>query len=210
MERLGRDFFERRTETVARDLIGRVLVAVVRGKRRAGVIVETEAYLGVRDRAAHTFGGRRTERTEPMWMAGGTAYVYFTYGMHHCMNLSTAGEGVPEAVLIRALEPVEGVEAMRRARGGKKDLELCSGPARLCAALGIDRRWSGLDTPTSDRLWVEPGDGSKRRLGVTARVGIESAGEWATRPLRYFDAGSAHVSKGRPSTGKGPKRGRGA
>ena len=117
MERLERDFFARRTETVARDLIGRVLVAVVRGRRRAGVIVETEAYLGVKDRAAHTFGGRRTERNEPMWMDAGTAYVYFTYGMHHCMNLSTVGEGVPEAVLIRALEPVEGIQAMRRARG---------------------------------------------------------------------------------------------
>lgn len=206
-ERLGRAFFARPTVTVARALLGQTLVSVVRGRRRSGVIVETEAYLGVKDKAAHTFGGRRTERTEPMWMAPGTAYVYFTYGMHHCMNVATRGEGVPEAVLIRALQPVEGLDAMKRARGGRAERELTSGPARLCEALGVDRKQSGLDTITSDRLWLERGKRVPARgVGVSARVGIESAGAWATEPLRFWVLGAPHVSRGKPSTGSKPER----
>lgn len=201
--KLDRPFFERRTETVGRALLGCTLVSVVRGARRAGIIVETEAYLGPEDQAAHTFNGRRTERTEPMWAGAGTAYVYFTYGMHYCMNLSTRGEGIPQAVLIRAIEPTEGLEAMSRARKTLRDVDLCNGPAKLCAALAINGELTGHDTIGSERLWVEHGTKPKS-IGVSARIGLGAAGDWTERPLRFFVRGNAHVSKGKPSVRKAP------
>jgi DNA-3-methyladenine glycosylase len=207
MPRLNREFFAVPADRLARALLGCTLVRRLDdGARLAGVIVETEAYLGARDRAAHSFGNRRTPRTEPMFGPGGTAYVYFTYGMHHCMNIAAAAAGDPQAVLIRALEPVEGMDVMRRHRAAMARaadpaalLEglLCSGPARLCVALGIDRRHSGLDLTRRGAIWVE---GPKRSLvsehaiGRSTRIGVGYAGPWALRELRFYLRGNSSVS----------------
>lgn len=196
--RLPRSFYHRDPVTVARALLGQQLVRIDRGKRVAGIIVETEAYLGIPDRAAHTFGGRRTPRNASMWGDGGHAYVYFTYGMHHCMNVVADRAEQPVAALIRALEPTEGIKAMvRRRKKAKRDTDLCSGPAKLTQALGIDRILDGVDLVTSPKLFIEQ---LRRRalpaskLTVGPRVGIHYAGNWKNKPLRFCIKNNPHVS----------------
>jgi len=203
--RLRRRFFRRPAEKLARDLLGRVLVRITdAGDRLAGRVVETEAYLGADDKAAHTFNGRRTERNASMYLDGGHLYVYFTYGMHHCMNVVAGGREAGAAVLLRAVEPIDGVDVMRRLRAGKipedrlKPTDLCSGPAKCCQAFDIDRDLDGEDLAASDRLWIEPG----RAVGdacvkVGPRIGVAYADEWAAKPLRYYVAASPHVSRSR-------------
>src|SRR6266550_4734879 len=139
--KIPREFYTRsNVVTVARDLLGKLLVVPAHnGKRVSGTIVEVEAYRGPHDRAAHSYRGRRTKRTETMYGVGGTAYVFFVYGMYNQFNVVTNVEDAPHAVLIRALEPVEGIELMRKRRLGQSERELTSGPGRLCLALGIDR-----------------------------------------------------------------------
>lgn len=175
-------------DTLAAELIGRVLVRRVDGEMLAGRIIETEAYVGVKDRASHAFGGRRTSRNEMMYAAAGTLYVYFTYGMHYCMNVVCGGVDEPVAVLLRAIEPMMGLDAMSRRRRGSSDL--CSGPAKLCQALALDRAHNGLNLLTDDSIWIaEPGPGlspiSRRCVQRTPRIGIDSAGAWAKRRLRW-------------------------
>ena len=185
--------------TVARRLLGRLLVVPARGGRRvSGLIVETEAYRGPEDRASHAYGGRRTPRTETMYGRGGTAYVYFVYGMYHQFNVVTSVADVPHAVLVRALEPVEGLALMRRRRGGGPEGTLTSGPGRLCIALGIDRRLDRADL-LGDRIWLERG----RRVGSSAiasgpRVGIDYAEQWVARPWRFWLRDSPFVSRPGP------------
>jgi DNA-3-methyladenine glycosylase len=207
MKRTGR--WKRRdfaisSEDLAPALLGQTLVrSLPGGVRLAGRIVETEAYLGVRDLAAHSAGGRRTARNEVMYGIPGLAYVYFTYGMHHCFNVVCGAVDEPVAVLIRAIEPREGVErmrALRAVRAGRavSDREIASGPARLCQALAIDRTQNGLDLVTSNLLYIEkaPGcavAGESVRRGP--RVGVDYAGEWAAAPLRWRLDGNAHVSR---------------
>lgn len=214
----SRRFYARSAEALAVALLGTRLVRVLAdGTRLAGRIVETEAYLGVEDRAAHSFGGRRTARNESMYGRPGTAYVYFTYGMHHCFNVVCAREGEPQAVLIRALEPVEGGEVMRRLRSARRarsvpDTHLCSGPGRLCQAMGIDREDDGVDLadPTS-RLFIIRGAGrlsADESVLNTARIGVAYAGDWADLPLRWCVAGNPHVSRGGSRAGSaGSRRG---
>ena len=181
---------------VARALLGRLLVVPARGGVRvSGLIVETEAYRGPEDRASHARGGRRTARTETMYAVGGTAYVYFVYGMYHQFNVVTNSADVPHAVLVRALEPVEGVALMRRRRGGGQ-LGLTNGPGKLCIALGIDRRLDAADL-TGERVWIEEGSGpvAPSRIGAGPRVGIDYAGDWATRPWRFWITDNRFVSR---------------
>jgi DNA-3-methyladenine glycosylase len=183
-------------------LLGQVLVRVLDdGTRLAGRIVETEAYLGEADRAAHSFGGRRSARNASMWGEAGHAYVYFVYGMHHCMNVVAEGPGRPAAVLLRALEPVEGLERMRRLRLGARaaarlaDTDLCSGPAKLAQALELDRSLDGADLVAGEHLFIERGRRiAPTRIVAAARIGVAYAGDWAVRPLRFYIAGNAHVS----------------
>src|SRR5947207_1928215 len=139
--KLPREFYTRSDVLeVARDLLGKKLVVPTRnGKRVAGLIVETEAYRGPEDRASHAWNGRRTNRTETMYGLGGTAYVYFVYGMYNQFNVVTNVENAPHAVLVRALEPIEGLDVMRRRRQGRSEYDWTSGPGRLCIAMGIDR-----------------------------------------------------------------------
>jgi DNA-3-methyladenine glycosylase len=199
--RLPRLFYQRDAVTLARALVGQRLVRVIDGRRLAGVIVETEAYLGVPDMAAHTYNGRRTPRNQTMWGEGGCLYVYFTYGMHHCANVVARREGEPEAVLLRALEPVEGLDAMRRRRAARfrgRDTDLCSGPAKLCQALGIDRGDDGVDLTRGGALFIERLRSRaypSTSLVVTRRVGVDYAGEWAAKPLRFYLKGNPHVSR---------------
>lgn len=183
--------------TVARRLLGRLLVVPTRGGQRvSGIIVETEAYRGPEDRASHAFGGRRTARTETMYGRGGTAYVYFVYGMYYQFNVVTAGADVPHAVLVRALEPLEGVRVMRRRRGGGTDRSLTSGPGKLCIALGIDRRLDRADL-LGDRIWIEEGRRiPASRIASGPRVGIGYAEAWVDRPWRFWLRDSPFVSPG--------------
>ena len=180
---LGPEFFDRDTVAVARDLLGKVLVRTVDGKKLWGRLVEVEAYLGPDDLAAHSSGGRRSARNEVMYGAPGHAYVYFTYGMHHCLNFVTREQGLPQAVLVRALEPGPGV--------GR-----CSGPGLVCRALHIDRNLNGapLVPPT---IYVLDDDAPSRRLYATPRIGIGQQGDWTDRPLRFcWD--SPHLSRPLP------------
>lgn len=212
----SRDWLAVDAETCADRLIGATLVRTLPdGTRLAGMIVETEAYCGAEDRAAHTFGGRRTPRNESMYKRAGTAYVYFTYGMHFCMNVVCGEEDEGVAVLLRALEPVDGLEPMRDNRAGKRptaslrDRDLCSGPAKLCAALRVDRELNGVDllAPGSP-LALEHDEATARRVrsgGVirTPRIGIDSAGEpWVSAPLRFVAAGSPFLSRPAPVGGR--------
>ncbi|RMG42883.1 MAG: DNA-3-methyladenine glycosylase [Acidobacteria bacterium] len=195
--RLSRRFFRRDAVTVARSLLGRLLVRhLPDGTVLAGRIVETEAYLGPEDRAAHSFGGRRTPRNESMYKDAGHAYVYFIYGMHWCLNVVAASEGRPEACLIRAVEPITGLETMRRLRAGRPDPELCSGPAKLTQAFAIDGSLDGIDLVTSRELYLAWGRPlPPNRIAVGPRIGVAYAGEWADKPLRFYDRQSRHVSR---------------
>jgi DNA-3-methyladenine glycosylase len=181
--RLPRSFYARRALAVAPELLGLHLVRNDGGILRIGRIVETEAYMGPEDRAAHSSGGRRTNRTQVMFGPPGRAYVYFIYGFWNCLNVVCSPIGVPHAVLLRALEPVARIE------------HGTWGPGLLCRALDIDRTLNGADL-RGDVLWIERPAGRRRalRVGVGPRIGVEYAGDWARRPWRFFDRDSAYVS----------------
>lgn len=181
MQPLPRRFYARDTVTVARDLLGTHVVHRVRGTERVGRIVEVEAYLGPHDRAAHSCRGR-TARTEVMFGPPGHAYVYLIYGLHHCLNVVTEPEGHGAAVLIRALEPVRNLAGSAR------------GPGLTCRALGVDRRLNGVDL-LGDRLFIARGDGAPFRIVLRPRIGVDYAGHWARRLLRFYVKGSDHVSR---------------
>ena len=197
--KLTREFYTRSNVLrVSRELLGTLLVVPASdGTRVSGVIVETESYRGPSDRASHAYGGRRTKRTETMYGIGGTAYVYFVYGMYHQFNVVTNIEDIPHAVLIRALEPVEGRELMRRRRHGLPDLNLSNGPGKLCIALGIDRQLDRADL-LADRVWIEEGkDIPARQIASGPRIGIDYAEEWVDKPWRFWIKGNPFVSRRR-------------
>lgn len=182
---LPRAFYDRDAEAVARDLLGTLLAHRVGGALRVGRVVETEAYLGTHDLAAHSSRGR-TARTEVMFGPPGYAYVYLIYGMHHCLNVVTDAPGTASAVLIRALEPVENLDGAT------------NGPGRLCKALAIDRTLNGQNLVSRDLFLSAPEDlGGAGAFAVVARprVGVDYAGEWAEKPLRFYIAGNPYVSK---------------
>jgi DNA-3-methyladenine glycosylase len=195
--KLPREFYTRRDVLeVARDLLGKKLVVPIRsGRRVSGIIVETEAYRGPEDRASHAYGGRRTNRTETMYGIGGTAYVYFVYGMYNQFNVVTNVEDVPHAILVRALEPLEGIEIMRRRRRGRSEYELTSGPGRLCLAMGIDRSLDRADLLGS-RVWIEEGASIvPRQIARGPRIGIDYAENWVMKPWRFWIKDNPFVSK---------------
>ncbi|HVY28597.1 MAG TPA: DNA-3-methyladenine glycosylase [Polyangiaceae bacterium] len=200
---MPRSFYARPVLTVARDVIGKVLVHQTPQGTIAGRIVEAEAYRGPQDRAAHSFGGRRTERTEAMFGPPGFAYVFFVYGMHWHVNLVTTREGEPHAVLLRAVEPLVGAELMAARRGGMSpnDVSLCNGPGKLCQAFGIDKRHYAADL-TRGSLFLSEAPRPRGKLGRSARIGVDYAESWAEKPWRFFELGNRWVSRARPSKSK--------
>lgn len=216
----GRRFYSRDSESLARALLGTTLVRTLEsGERLAGTIVETEAYVGVLDRASHAFGGRRSPRNESMYARPGTLYVYFTYGMHYCANIVCGKPDEPVAVLLRALVPTEGLDTMRRLRlptapdqsmkapsRTLHDWQLCRGPGNLCRALGIDRALDSIDLVSANQVSVEipssmPID--ENRILSGPRIGIGNAAEWVQAPLRFWIRDSRSVSR----SGVGPTGG---
>jgi DNA-3-methyladenine glycosylase len=217
--KLPRSFYLRPTIMVAKELLGMFLVRRVRNQLLAGRIVEVEAYLGERDPASHAYRGM-TRRNEVMFRRGGHLYVYFTYGMHFCSNVVTEAEGIARAVLLRALEPVEGIEVMvRNRRLDKLDvlsrttnavgrginptfaertlLNLCSGPAKLCQAFGIGRKQNGTDL-CGNQTWLanDPYTSRKVTIAASRRVGVNNG---ARHKWRFYIKGNPYVSKGKPA-----------
>lgn len=207
--KLEREFYQRQdTVQIARDLLGKLIVVPDEtGQRVSGMIVETEAYLGPEDRAAHSYGGRRTPRNEVMYGPAGHAYVFFVYGMYHQFNVVTGPVDHPHAILIRGVEPVEGIEIMRERRSVPRalatgvtqtvmpDKNLTSGPGKLCIALNIDRSLNGEDL-LGNRVWLEDNrEFSADEIAVGKRIGIDYAGEDAEKPWRFWVKDNEFVSK---------------
>jgi DNA-3-methyladenine glycosylase len=200
--RLTKNFFKATTAEVARALIGQRLVHIVPNadgqlERLSGLIVETEAYLGINDRACHSYGNRRTARTESMYLDAGHAYVFLIYGMHSCFNIVTGSQTEPEAVLIRAVQPEEGRDEMRRRRKNTSasSLLLANGPGKLCQAMALDRSLDRASLLTSPTLFIEKTNAFEPASIVTSpRIGVDYAGADALLPLRFFVDENAHVS----------------
>ena len=203
MSKLTLDFYHRDDVlTISRELLGKVLYTNFHGKLTSGIIVETEAYAGITDKASHAYGGKRTKRTETMYASGGCAYVYLCYGMHHMFNVVTNVEGIPHAVLIRAIEPIEGIDIMLQRRNMSKLLpKLTAGPGILSQALGISTQHSGISL-LRNNIWIEdnhPTDHLKRSDGYknivsSPRVGCQFASKDASNPWRFRIKGNKWVS----------------
>lgn len=200
MKKLNREFYSRDTETVAKELLGKILVHEVDGKRLSGKIVETEAYLGIKDKAAHSYGGRRTPRVEVMYGEAGFSYVFIIYGMYYCFNVVTQKEETPEAVLIRALEPVENLDIIANNRF-KKDYNdltktqiksLTNGPGKLCDALKINKILNGEDL-CDNKLYIEDND-EEFNIITDKRIGIDYAEEAKDYLLRFYIENNKYVS----------------
>lgn len=186
--KLTREFYLRpNVLEIAKDLLGKLLVTKHDGIITSGIIVEAEAYAGTEDKASHAYNHRRTERTEIMYSKGGVSYVYLCYGIHHLFNVITNEEGTPDAVLIRAIEPVEGVETMMKRRNfSELKFNLTSGPGSLSEALGIKKHMTGLDLLES-KIWIEDQgiSFSEDKILTSPRVGVKYAEEFAEKPWRF-------------------------
>ena len=211
LRKLDASFYDRASVvTVARDLLGKMLVTEFDGRRTSGRIVEVEAYNGVGDRASHAWSGRRTRRTEVMFGAGGTAYVYLIYGIHHLFNVVTNKKDIPHAVLVRALEPMEGIEVMRERmkkgagvqRAGvqpdgapRVDYSLTRGPGNLSRALGLRTLHTGVSL-LGDEIWIGDDGYRPKRSEIIAgpRIGVDYAGVDAGLPYRFYLKGNPYVS----------------
>jgi DNA-3-methyladenine glycosylase len=218
LTKLPRSFYLRPTLTIAKEVLGKFIVRRLRGKLLIGKIVEVEAYLGDQDPASHAYRGK-TKRTDVMFREGGHLYVYFTYGMHFCANIVTEEKGIGHAILIRGVEPIEGVEAMMKnrrrniarpnvskRRDGRGIMEKCppeaesidtfknltNGPAKFCQAFGIARRQNGTDLVGNDIFLVEGEAASKTQIGISTRIGIRNAME---KKWRFYIKRNAFVSK---------------
>ncbi|KAK3090066.1 hypothetical protein FSP39_008911 [Pinctada imbricata] len=199
-DRIGSAFYQQDCESLAKALLGKRLVRLTEsGERLSGVIVETEAYLGIEDKAAHSYKGKKTEKTAAMFMDPGTAYVYHIYGMYCCMNISSKGEGA--AVLLRSLEAKEGLQTMEKFRSKKpskkmKEKDLSNGPSKLCQALSIKKdQINKQDMITSKHIWLESdSDIEEEKIVISKRINIGYAEEWIDKPLRFYVLGNPSVS----------------
>ena len=197
MKKLPLSFYQRNDVVqIAKELLGKIVVSSINGKITSGRIVETEAYVAFTDKASHSFAGKRTNRNEHMYAAAGTAYVYICYGMHQMLNVVTNKKGIPDAVLIRALEPLDGINVMLN-RTGKKiiDNTLTRGPGNLAKALGISKTHSGAML-TGDDILIGADDFvlEENQIGSSRRIGIESAGKDALLPYRFYIRANRYVS----------------
>ena len=201
LKKLTREFYNRDATIVAKELLGKLLVHEFEGKRLSAIIVETEAYMGVSDKAAHSYGGRRTQRVEVMHGDAGYAYVFMVYGKNYCFNTVTREKGNPQAVLIRAVEPVEGVELMAQNRFGKplkaltkpQEKGLTNGPGKLCEALAINRSMNGVDLCDSE-IYIEDNEKPVTDIVETTRVGIDYAEEAKYYNWRFYIKDNKYVS----------------
>jgi DNA-3-methyladenine glycosylase len=197
LQKLQRDFYERETLHVAKDLLGKYLVHHTTDGITVGKIVEVEAYVGVNDAACHAYNGKYTKRTKIMFGRGGHAYVYLIYGVYYCMNIVTNQESCPEAVLIRALEPIDGLDIMQQRRTTDKKLNLCSGPGKLCAAMGISKAQNELDL-CGETMYLLSGEMIlPEHIVTTPRINIDSAKEAREYPWRFIIQDNPFVSKGK-------------
>ena len=195
-EKLPPDFYLQDTVSVARALLGCVLWRKIGRELLSARIVETEAYLGANDAASHARRGLRSARNESMYLEGGHAYVYFTYGMHWCLNVVTQEADIAEAVLLRGAEPLRGIDSMRKRRPkAKRDYDLMNGPGKICAAMGIDKSLDG-ERLDGARLYLTARDieVSERDIAVSPRIGVDGAPDAAHWPLRFFLRGNRYVS----------------
>lgn len=189
---LPRNFYDRDTEIVAREMLGAIIESDTPDGTATAMIVETEAYIGEHDLACHAAAGR-TRRTALLYGSPGFSYVYFIYGMHWCFNAVTRAEGMPSAVLVRAVEPLSGKSLMRERRGSKpKDIDLTNGPGKLCEALGIDGTLNGVSLQRKPLVIREGRTVSPDDIETTPRIGISRAVDW---PLRYLIRGNPYVSR---------------
>lgn len=194
MAALPREFYLRDTLATAEELLGKILIHRTPEGSASGRIVEVEAYCGPEDPASHSYQNKQRSRTVVQYGPGGFAYVYFIYGMHYCMNVVTREENRPEAILIRALEPVSGLALMRARRGRERAVELCSGPGKLCTALAIDISCYG-DDLCGDKLFIEDTpDGMDEEIIRTPRINVDYAGEAAAYPWRFIFKDNRFVS----------------
>jgi DNA-3-methyladenine glycosylase len=189
---LRRPFYRRNTVRVAKELLGKVLVRKLGSMRLEGIIVETEAYRGYDDAASHAYRGP-TRRNQVMFGEPGHAYVYFTYGMHYCLNVTTEPLGQPGAVLIRAVQPMKGIVEMKKRRGTEHVKDLTNGPAKLTQAFAVDKALNGHDLTSGERLYIIKRSHAERvRVSVTTRIGIRASAE---KPWRFFIEDNPFVSK---------------
>ena len=197
LKKLTIDFYERENAVIiARELLGKVIVTNINGIVTSGRIVETEAYMGYTDKASHAYAGRRTARNEHMYAGAATSYVYICYGMHHLFNVVTNNKDVPHAILIRAVEPLQGIEDMLIRTGKKKlDHTLTRGPGNVAKALGIAKLHSGINLMT-DTIFIAEDDYilEEQMIGSSARIGVNYAGTDALLPYRFFIKGNEYVS----------------
>lgn len=195
MIKLERAFYERETLNVARDLLGKYLVHHTTDGKTVGKIVEVEAYVGVNDAACHAYNGKNTKRTKIMFGRGGHAYVYLIYGVYYCMNIVTNQERYPEAVLIRALEPISGLDIMQKRRNTEKNLNLCSGPGKLCVAMGISKEQNEMDL-CGETMYLLSGEViPSENIVTTPRINIDYAKEAREYLWRFIIKDNPFVSK---------------
>jgi DNA-3-methyladenine glycosylase len=194
-KKLPESFYIKSTEDIAKKLLGKILVRIYKGQKLSGRIVETEAYIGSHDPASHAKGGHRSPRNEAMYLAGGHTYVYLIYGIHSCLNIVTQKEGEGCAVLIRAVEPIDGVEMMKKNRNLENLKQLTNGPGKICQAFGISRQQNGISL-LGDELFIEQRRPlEKDQMISRPRIGIDYAGEARHWLLRFYDKNSEFVSK---------------
>jgi DNA-3-methyladenine glycosylase len=201
MKKLNREFYNRDSIIVAKELLGKVLVHEIEGQKISARIVETEAYMGVVDKAAHSYNGKRTPRVEVMYGDPGYSYVFMIYGLHCCFNVVVNEKEIPQAILVRAVEPIHGTEWMAQKRFGKtyeqltksQRKSLTNGPGKLCGALSIDRNLNGLDL-CDDVVYIEEGESKDFNIVTTKRIGIDYAEEAKDFPWRFYIEGNEYVS----------------
>ncbi|MBV4418798.1 DNA-3-methyladenine glycosylase [Clostridium tyrobutyricum] len=202
MKKLTRDFYNRDTLIVAKDLLGKILVHNINGKSLSGKIVEVEAYKGISDKAAHSYNGRRTKRTEVMYGISGISYVFMIYGIYNCFNITTEKEGIPTAILVRALEPVDNLDELSFNRFNKHYIELSkyqrknitNGPGKLCQALLIDRKQNG-ENLCNNELYILDSNLHNFKIQASKRIGIDYAEEAADYLWRFYIKDNIYVSK---------------
>ena len=197
MKKVPLSFYQRKNVVqIAKELLGKIVVTNFDGNITSGRIVETEAYIGITDKASHSFAGKRTSRNEHMYSAAGTAYIYICYGMHQMLNVVTNDKEIPDAVLIRAIEPLEGIEIMAKRTGKKEsDKTITRGPGNVGKALGIFKHHSGLFLLDEEIFLADDNKKiPKENIGVSKRIGVESAGADALLPYRFYVKGNKYVS----------------